>query len=120
MKKVFFISFLIISWLGITVYSGCKTSEEEEQIYDIRGTWTLTDLNSGSSKTITFSGSLTNGNFICGIGSGVYQVNGTSVEWHYPGDEVVYRGDFVNPNRMEGNYQLYSKPDLYPWVANRI
>lgn len=119
MKNLFFVSFLIILILGLIVYPGCKTTKEGEPVYDLRGNWIITLALTGFTRTITFSGSPDNGNFTDGPASGWYQVNGTAVEWHYPQDEAVYRGNFVNPNSMEGNYQLGTLPELYPWTGNR-
>jgi len=82
-----------------------KKKEDREEVYDIRGDWTISIQFLGENLVtgMTFSGSRTNGNFVDLDGdTGTYIVNGRSVEFVYDFFNIFFTGNFSTPDNMNG------------------
>jgi len=119
MRQKLIISLIFFVFSGLLFHSGCKT--EEEHVYDIRGTWTLTATVSISETFVfTFSGSLTSGTVSCAdFTSGTYTVNGNQVNiiMYYLTIPYTFTGTFTNDNYMSGSLTVMGLSGT--WVAIR-
>lgn len=102
----------------IVALGGGKKSEPEPERFDIRGDWTIVP-DRYAPIYMTFSGSLTNGEFIDDEGlRGTYTVNGNQVEFRYNTLAIIFTGRFTDRDNMTGQYELVGV-DSGTWNAHR-
>ena len=102
----------------IVALGGGKKSEPEPERFDIRGDWTI-EPDRYLPIYMTFSGSLTNGEFIDDEGlSGTYTVNGNQVEFRYNTLAIIFRGRSTDRDHMTGQYEVIDV-ETGAWNAHR-
>ena len=124
MQKKSFVLLLVFVFSGLLFHNGCKTAEE---VYDIRGTWTinlwLPGMSFAMTWKITFAGTETSGTatdtYPGGPGTGTYTVNNNQVTFimNYSGDVITFTGSFTTENDMSGTWVTGSDTGI--WDANR-
>ena len=96
--------------------------------YDIRGTWTVNIIWTGSAPaypfTVVFSGSSKEmGTFIEeGVWNGTYTADGKNATWRYSDyteDNLVYTGKFTGKDSIEGKMTQAVAPFLGTFTATR-
>lgn len=99
---------VVVVGVAVALLAGGKSKEKPEEVYDIRGAWTIIDT-TGTEQLwshLTFSGTTRNtGTFVDDDNdTGTFTVNGTSVSFRYNLYDIVFTGNFVAQNRMNGTY----------------
>ena len=97
-----------------------KKSSAAEEVFDIRGDWTVTVNFQGVDIPfyMSFNGSLTNGNFVDQDGdTGTYTVTNRNVRFEYDYYVLSFNGSFSNRDNMNGSYQTDTTNGL--WRATR-
>lgn len=122
-KKKKFPVLLVVGGLAVVAVivalaAGGKKSEPEPERLDIRGDWTIVP-DRYATIYMTFSGSLTNGEFIDDEGyRGTYTVNGNQVEFRYNTLAIIFNGRFTDRDHMTGQYEIVDV-DTGTWNAHR-
>jgi hypothetical protein len=108
----------VVAVLIVALSGGKKSEEPEPERFDIRGDWTIVP-DRYAPIYMTFSGSLTNGEFIDEEGlRGTYTVNGNQVEFRYNTLAIIFTGRFTDRDHMTGQYELVGV-DSGTWNAHR-
>lgn len=98
---------VVVAAVVILLTSG-KSKDKPEEVFDIRGPWTIFDI-SGAEQLwshFTFAGSNRNtGTFVDDDNdTGTFTVNGRTVSFRYNDYNIIFSGNFVEQNRMNGTY----------------
>jgi len=106
--------------VGVILALALGGKDKKEDVYDIRGDWTVLINLEGTDIPfyMTFSGSINNGTFVDQDGdTGTYTVNGRSVNFQYDFFTLSFNGSFSGQNSMSGTYD--SAVGTSSWRATR-
>lgn len=99
---------IVVVAAAVILLAGGKSKDKTEEGYDIRGAWTIFDT-TGTEQLwshFTFAGTNRNtGTFVDDDNdTGTFTVNGTYVTFRYNDYNIIFTGNFVAQNRMNGTY----------------
>lgn len=100
---------IVVAAAVVILLSGGKSKEKPEEVFDIRGPWTIFDTSGVEQRWshITFNGSShRSGTFLDTEVNepGTFTVTGRSVSFRYTNYNFIFTGNFVDQNRMNGTY----------------
>ena len=108
---------VVVGVVAALALGGKKKTPEPER-FDIRGNWTI-NPDRYAPILMTFSGSLTSGEFVDDDAyTGTYVVNGSQVEFRYSTLAIIFRGSFSDRDNMNGQYEIVGV-DTGSWTAHR-
>jgi hypothetical protein len=106
--------------LGVVLALVLKKKSSAQEVFDIRGDWTVTVNFQGSDIPfyMSFSGSLTSGTFVDQDNdTGTYTVTNRTVYFEYDYYLLSFNGSFSNRDNMNGSYQTDTTSGS--WHASR-
>jgi hypothetical protein len=105
----------------IILLAGGKKKEKPEEVFDIRGDWTIfVDFGEGEIPLffMTFNGTLNRGNFVDQDGdTGTYNVNRRNVNFEYDEYDIFFNGNFTDHDNMRGTVD--TTLGVFNWRASR-
>lgn len=125
-KKKKFPVVLVVAGLAavallVILLAGGKKKEKPEEVFDIRGDWTIfADLGEGEVPValMTFRGTLTNGTFDDQDGdTGTYNVNRRNVHFEYDDFDIKFNGNFTDHDNMRGTVNVGA--EVFNWRGTR-
>jgi hypothetical protein len=122
MRKHFIILAIFLLFLAVVTSPACKTAEETEEPFDIRGTWMITKtIASTINFQVTFSGGLTSGTAeSTEYYRGEYTVSNnqvTLVFHHFSGWIYTHTGTITSESFMSGTVITNWGTDTGTWYA---